>query len=147
MTTAAGSLWITAYTDGVLAQVDPATNTITRHRIGVQPCGITYAGGWLWVARLGTADIARVSPRTGKVTKVVPFGGQAWDVQHSAGAVWVSDRTGNRVLRLDPHTGPRHGPRAARLDAERPRRHRRRGLGGATTRPARRPGSTRRTTA
>jgi streptogramin lyase len=35
---------------------------------------------------------------------VVALGGQAWDV-HTAGAVWVSDRTGNRVLRLDPRTG------------------------------------------
>ena len=105
MTAAAGSVCITAYGDGVLAQVDPATNTVTKHKIGVQPCGITYAGAWLWVAQLGTSDIARVSPKTRSVTKAIPLGGQAWDVQHSAGAVWVSDRTGNRVLRLDPHTG------------------------------------------
>jgi len=66
LTAAAGSLWITAYADGVLAQVDPATNAVTMHRIGVQPCGITYAGGWLWVARLGTADLARVRPEDGE---------------------------------------------------------------------------------
>jgi YVTN family beta-propeller protein len=71
-------------------------------------CGMASGLGSVWVIGDWTDPrLWRVDPRTARVAATIdlPFGPQALAV--GAGAVWVADFVGDRVVRLDPSTGAR----------------------------------------
>jgi YVTN family beta-propeller protein len=72
---------------------------------GTTPCGIAFAGGSVWVARLGTNDLVRVDPASGRITKRIPVGGQIWDMEADGDVVWISDQSQGQVVRLDARSG------------------------------------------
>src|SRR5439155_13544806 len=57
----------------------------------------------VWVANTGDGTITRIDANSGKPTKTLPIA--ATELAFGAGTLWASDRTGNRVVRIDPTTG------------------------------------------
>ena len=55
----------------------PSKPTDTR----LNPCAIVWSEGALWVAQLGSGNVARVDPDSGEAIFTLPVGGQVWDMQ------------------------------------------------------------------
>jgi streptogramin lyase len=106
MTEALGSVWVTAYAEGTLVRIDPATNqAVERFDVGGQACGVAFAAGSLWVGLLGPGTLARVDPSSGEVVDEIDLGGDAWDVQAGGRLVWVANRGAGSVWAVDARTG------------------------------------------
>jgi streptogramin lyase len=78
-------------------------DTIT---VGDEPRGITVSNGSPWVADLGSGQISKIDPATGEVTNTDldpgPEGAAApTDIASGEGALWVTDRINDRVIRID----------------------------------------------
>jgi DNA-binding beta-propeller fold protein YncE len=67
----------------------------------LQPVGLAFAFGSVWVADVVRKTIDRISPRTGRIVARLPVGGFPVRLAVGFGSVWVRDDTG-RVLRIDP---------------------------------------------
>ena len=67
------------------------------------PCAITVAYGSLWViTQSGKLD--RVDPGTGRVLARIPVGATSYQAVATPGAIWVSNRDGASLTRVDPRT-------------------------------------------
>src|SRR5205085_3842673 len=71
-------------------------------RVGLQPNGLVYAFGALWVADLGRGRVVRIDPKRNRVTARIVVAKADW-ITPSADALWVSSESG-RVFRVDPAT-------------------------------------------
>ena len=99
-TFAYGSAWTTAYTQGELERIDPATNRVANRWKLTQATGAVGAFGSVWAA--GTEGVIRVDPVSHKLVAKIPIAGGAGWTAASADAVWVTTPTG--VARIDPQT-------------------------------------------
>ena len=99
-TFAYGSAWTTAYTQGELERIDPATNRVANRWKLAQATGAVGAFGSVWAA--GTEGVIRVDPVSHKLVAKIPIAGGAGWTAASADAVWVTTPTG--VARIDPQT-------------------------------------------
>lgn len=109
MTELAGSVWVTNYSAATVVRIDGASNTVAQTvslGAGAQPCGMTVAGGQLWIGALGQHEIVRVDPASGAIVgDGIDVGGSIWDVQFGFGSVWVAVQSLNEVVRIDPASG------------------------------------------
>ena len=49
--------------DGTVSRIDPGTNReVDKIDVGIQPLGIAYADGSVWVANTGDATITKIDP-------------------------------------------------------------------------------------
>jgi DNA-binding beta-propeller fold protein YncE len=73
----------------------------------VQPGGMAFAGGSLWVGddTAGNSQLLRVDPATRKVTRVHAGGGRPAYLTTAAGALWVSNVDDGSVSSINPRTG------------------------------------------
>jgi streptogramin lyase len=101
-----GRVWVTAWEDGILDEIDPDALTVVRRiDIGPRPVGLAARRGALWVGfgRKATA-IARVDPATAALTRI-PVGapGPGW---FAAGTrdFWIQAADSD-LLHVDPATG------------------------------------------
>jgi DNA-binding beta-propeller fold protein YncE len=103
-----GALWVSNRNDGTLSQVDPTTDRVVRtvHLEGVQPGGMVFAGGSLWVGddTTGNTEVLRLDPQTRRLTKVTAGSRPAY-LTTTPGAVWVSNVSDGTVSRIDLATG------------------------------------------
>ena len=99
-TFAYGSAWTTAYTQGELERIDPATNRVANRWKLAQATGAVGAFGSVWAA--GTEGVIRVDPVSHKLVAKIPIAGGAGWTAASADAVWVTTPTG--VARIAPQT-------------------------------------------
>lgn len=78
------------------------------------PVGITTGpDGNLWVAESSADRIARVTP-AGAVTEfTLPASREPLDIASAGGLVWFTERTGDRIGRLDPNAGSIAGIQAS----------------------------------
>jgi virginiamycin B lyase len=93
----------------LLAGVQSAQAAITDFPLSsgvTAPGGITTGpDGNLWVALSGTDRLARVTP-TGTVTEfVVPAGREPFEITSFGGSVWFTERTDDRIGRINPNAG------------------------------------------
>jgi streptogramin lyase len=108
--TGEGAVWAGNYTNGTVARVDPATNsvtwrvTLTTDLGEASPVGVAAGGGSVWAADKAGDEIWRLAPATGAVLGVAHVGDAHEFVGVGEGAVWVSSEDGT-VGKLDPATG------------------------------------------
>ena len=99
-----GMLWVSNRNDGTLSQVDPRTDKVVRtvRLDGVQPGGMVYAGGSLWVGddTTGDTEVLRIDTRTRHITKVTAGSRPAY-LTATTGAIWVSNVSDGTVSRID----------------------------------------------
>ena len=103
-----GAIWVSNRDGHSLTRVDPATNQPTRALPlpGIDPGGMAYAGGSLWVGddTSGATALLRVDLRTYKATAVRAGRCPAY-LTTLGGSVWVSDQEDGTVSRIDARTG------------------------------------------
>ena len=101
-----GRVWVTAWEDGTLIEVDPTTLAVTRRiDVGPRPNGLAARLGAIWVGfgRQATA-IARLDPRTGAVSRFeVGAERPGWFVSGTSD-FWIQAADSD-VLHVDPATG------------------------------------------
>jgi virginiamycin B lyase len=108
--TGEGAVWVGNFTDGTVARVDPATNTVTwrvtlNAGLGVaSPVGVAAGAGSVWAADNASDEVWRLNPATGAVLAVAHVGDAHEFVGVGEGAVWVSSEDGI-VGKLDQATG------------------------------------------
>lgn len=98
------NVWVSDAKSAALLRVDRAGGTVTRTAtLDPTPCAITVAYGSLWViTQSGKLD--RVDPATGRVVARIPVGDTSYQAMATPGAVWVSNRNGASLTRVDPRT-------------------------------------------
>ena len=104
ITTGNGAVWVANSLDGTISRIDPVTNQVVqRISVGNGPVGIAYAKGSIWVANTGDDTITKIDADSGKPSKTLQIG--ATELAFGDGALWASERTAGRVVRIDPSTG------------------------------------------
>ena len=101
-----GAAWVTNYADETLTRIDATTNRPTTIGLPntVNPAGIAFSGGYLWVCAGANNIVLELSPTTGKVLATLRLPGQASWTGFDARTVWVSDSFGGTVSRVDAAT-------------------------------------------
>jgi DNA-binding beta-propeller fold protein YncE len=109
-------VWVTA--GGDLSRINPATNRAVVAVKGVVPVvkgqrceepGVAAADDqavwliWCGAAR-GTAVVIRVDPRTNREVGRIRVGDNPSGMAIGGGSVWVTIRSENAVIRIDPNT-------------------------------------------
>ncbi len=99
-----GAVWVSVTDTAELVRIDPATGTVThRTTVADSPCEILATTDSLWVVtQSGVVD--RVDPGTRKVAASVPTGFASYEAVEAFGSVWVSNRNGQSLTRVDPAT-------------------------------------------
>jgi YVTN family beta-propeller protein len=101
ITTGNGAVWVANGLDSTVSRIDPGINKVVQTiRVGNGPVGVAYTAGSIWVANTGDDTITRIDADSGKPTKTLPIAATEFAV--GAGALWASQRTANRVVRIDP---------------------------------------------
>ena len=102
----AGSIWVASEEKGVIARVDPRTNTVTAS-IAVNPGTyyLAFGHGALWAVSGKGQSIQRIDPRTNTVVKTTALGKEPGFLAAGAGAVWVQEQGDGTVARIDPNSG------------------------------------------
>ena len=101
-----GFLWSMSI-EGTLEKIDPDRRAVVRTMgVGVDPGGLAFGEGSVWVSDADGPTVLRVDPRYGSIDRIgLPAeGGGAGGLSVGAGSVWVA-QGGSRVLRIDPETG------------------------------------------
>jgi streptogramin lyase len=99
------SVWVLCEKEGKIDRIDPKTNKVTKTiELNVPNAGgsIAYGEGYLWVTQAGF-PITRIDTKTEKVVQQFwgegPGGGQ---IATASGAIWLTDTSLGKVVRLDP---------------------------------------------
>jgi hypothetical protein len=103
---AAGRVWVSSYTDGTLAAVDPRSmKVVSTTRVGDNPCGLAYGAGSVWVENYGSFDVTRVDARTGEKQETYDVQFSPYDVTFASGAAWVTNNGSRSISRIDAASG------------------------------------------
>jgi streptogramin lyase len=109
VTATPGALWVSNRGDGTLTRIDPGTNEAvdTVRTPGVQPGGMAYASGSLWVGddTSGNRNLLRMDLDTGAFTKVRSGGTRTAYLAEVDGDVWVSNFDEGTVSHIDGDSG------------------------------------------
>ncbi len=99
-----GAVWVSLADTAELVRLDPETGEETdRIDLSETPCEITPAGDSLWVVtQSGVVD--RVDPAGPTLVSSVPTGPASYQAAEAFGAVWVTNRNGQSLTRIDPET-------------------------------------------
>jgi YVTN family beta-propeller protein len=102
----AGSAWA-VFGDSTLARVSPAGDVVGKTLAGIQPAGIVFAVGSVWVANSGDATVQRFRPETFREGPIKEFqaGTQPQGIAYADGAIWVANSGDDFVTRIDPASG------------------------------------------
>ena len=99
-----GAVWVSVNDSAELVRIDAGSGAVT-HRVPLsdKPCEITATKDALWVVtQSGVVD--RVDPATRKVVASVPTGFASYEAIEAFGSIWVSNRNGQSLTRVDPAT-------------------------------------------
>ena len=101
-----GAVWF-ASSVGVVARIDPSTNTVVVPTVvaGSLPSAIATGFGSIWVANGGDNNVVRMNPRTNGIVDEVSVGGSPRGVAVGDGAVWVTSEADDSVSRIDAASG------------------------------------------
>jgi YVTN family beta-propeller protein len=111
----AGALWVANHSENNVYRFDPkrighaafstpvcGRRAVARCSIAVGhgPSGITFGGGYVWVADTDDDAVTRIDPRTNATTST-KVGRSPLAVAFGDGAVWVANSDGRSVSRID----------------------------------------------
>lgn len=100
---APGAVWAIDNALSTAVRVDTKTANVTaRVPVGFQPYDIEWGFGSAWVANAGDGTVWRIT--NGKVVKKIKVGAEPNGLTAYRGALWVSDHTLGKVVRIDPAT-------------------------------------------
>jgi DNA-binding beta-propeller fold protein YncE len=100
---APGAVWAIDNALSTAVRVDTKTAKVTtRVPVGFQPYDIEWGFGSAWVANAGDGTVWRIT--NGKVAKKIKVGTEPNGLTAYRGALWVSDHTLGKVVRIDPAT-------------------------------------------
>jgi YVTN family beta-propeller protein len=93
--------WVSTYSDGVVARVDPGSHRVTRRfRLGARLGGIVVDGTSVWVSLYDEALVEQLDGRTGAVLRAVRVGREPREMVIAAGSLWVVDQGSDSVSRI-----------------------------------------------
>ncbi len=112
----AGSVWVASEAPGIVARINPQTNTVIA-RIKVEPGSHFLAFGHdaLWVVSAARRTLQKVDPASNMAVKTTSLGSQPGFLAAGEGAVWVQEQLDGTVARIDPVSGEVTG--RAKVDA------------------------------
>jgi len=100
---APGAVWAVDNALSTAIRVDAKSGRVTaRVPVGFQPYDIEWGFGSAWVANAGEGTVWRITGR--KVVKKIEVGAEPNGLTAYRGALWVSDHTLGKVVRIDPRT-------------------------------------------
>ena len=103
ITTGNGAVWVVNSLDGTVSRIDPKKDAVVQTiDVGNGPASIVYAAGSVWVANTGDETITKINADNGKA-KTLQIA--ASELAFGDGTLWASQRTANRVVRIDPAKG------------------------------------------
>jgi sugar lactone lactonase YvrE len=102
----AGSVWVTSDDKGVIARVDPTTNSVTAS-IQVDPSSyyLAFGFGSLWAVSAVHQSLQKIDPETNSVVKRTALDLEPGFLVAGEGAVWVQEQGAGTLARIDPETG------------------------------------------
>ncbi len=101
----AGSVWAPSDDAGMIARIDPATNTVIAS-VKVDP-GTTYLAfgeGALWAVSSKAQTVQKIDPATNRVVGKTMLGKQPAFLAAGEGGVWVQEQGDGTLARVDPRT-------------------------------------------
>jgi virginiamycin B lyase len=105
--------------DGVLARVDPTTNTIKASiRIPAGSFNPAFANGSVWITSNAGNALVRVDPAINRIVGETPVGPKPRFLATGAGSVWVLNQGDGTIARIDAVTGKRTALIAAGIPGE-----------------------------
>lgn len=104
MASAVGSIWVITERRGVIARLDPETNTpVAEVFVPAGAAALAATPDALWVVSEAASRLTRVNPHTNQVTAEVKTGPKPHRLAVGEGAVWTLNGNGT-VTRVDPGT-------------------------------------------
>ncbi len=102
----AGSIWVGSDKAGLIARVDPATNSVIAS-IKVEPgsCYLAFGEDALWAVSAGSQTVQKIDPATNTAVKTTKLGKTPGFLAAGEGGVWVQEQGDGTVARIDPATG------------------------------------------
>jgi virginiamycin B lyase len=102
----AGSIWLASDASGLIARVDPASNSVTAS-VKVVPGSVYLAFGFdsLWAVSAARQTVQKIDPQTNAVVKTTLLGRMPGFLAAGEGAVWVQEQGDGTVARIDAATG------------------------------------------
>lgn len=102
----AGSIWVASEDKGMIARVNPRSNTV----VGSIPVDqgsyyLAFGFGSLWAVSLAQHSVQKIDPTTNAVVKRTSLGKAPGFLAAGEGAVWVQEQGDGTVARIDPVTG------------------------------------------
>jgi virginiamycin B lyase len=99
-------VWLVTDAKGILAKIDPATNTIGAEvAVPANSAGVTYGEGLVWVTTPAANTLTGVDTKTNQVKFSVEVGPGPRFVTTGAGSVWTLNQGDGTVSRVDAKTG------------------------------------------
>jgi streptogramin lyase len=115
-----GSLWVSKFRTRSLVRIDPDTRDRSGAAIALPssgaPVAVDTGEGAVWVATHedgGVDKVIKIAPR-GAVTRQIAVSGGVQDLAVGGGAVWVSNRVGRTITRIDVRTAAQREIRVGR---------------------------------
>jgi sugar lactone lactonase YvrE len=105
-----GSIWVASEAKGIIARVDPASNSVIAS-IPVNPDSnyLAFGEGALWAVSGTQATVQKIDPQINAVVKTTKLGRQPGFLAAGEGAVWVQEQGDGTLVRIDPGTGETSG--------------------------------------
>jgi streptogramin lyase len=97
---APGAVWAVGNTSSTVTRIDARTGGANTITVGLAPFDVEWGFGSAWVANGGDGTVWRVTG--GRVVKKIRIGVEPNGLTAYAGALWVSDHTLGKVVRVDP---------------------------------------------
>jgi streptogramin lyase len=100
-----GYLWISTGGSGSVYRVDPSTEEVEVINVGGRYADLTVGEGAVWALVAGeeSAELVAIDPGSATVSgEPLSLGAGAIDVVTGHGSLWVPDKSGASVLRIDP---------------------------------------------
>jgi streptogramin lyase len=100
----AGGIWVVTDSRSIV-RIDPATRRIVAEAdLGLAPGGrvaVDRAAVWVVAGSDGAGQLVRVDPRSLRVVGRLALEGGPFHIATGAGAVWVTDESGNSLYRIE----------------------------------------------
>ena len=106
-----GAVWVPNTHDGTVSRVSSAGRIVATIKLGAGTASNGFldsavvAGGKVWVARDGAAEIDQIDPASGRLSKRIKVALRPGGLTAGGGYVWAFHFLGRQVTRIDETTG------------------------------------------
>lgn len=102
----AGSIWVASDAKGVIARVDPASNSVVASiPVDQDSYYLTFGYGALWAVSAVRQSIQKIDPQTNMVVSRAGLGREPGFLVAGEGSVWVQEQGDGTVVRINPPSG------------------------------------------